>query len=117
MRRCLSYLLILLLPLLSACHSRQMREELSSLQQRNQSDFPMTDDSLAAALCSYFDRHGTSNERLMAHYLLARTYADLGQASHALDEYHRAAEQADTAEADCDYKTLARVFGQMGDVL
>ena len=89
-----------------------MRQQLADLQTRNQADSLLTDDSLAIALCEYFDRHGTPNEKMLAHYLLARTYTDMGEAPRALDEYHRAAECADTTSDDCDYLLLAKVHGQ-----
>lgn len=95
----------------------KMRQELLMLQENNQKDSLLTNDSLATSLCNYFDEHGTANERMLAHYLLARTYADMKQSPRALDEFHHAAELADTTNTDCDYKTLARIFGQMGDLL
>lgn len=99
--------------LIASCDDgERMRQQLADLQTRNQADSLLTDDSLALALCDYFDSHGTSNERLLAHYLLARTYTDMGEAPRALDEYHRAVECADTTAQDCDYRLLAKVHGQ-----
>ena len=89
-----------------------MRRQLNELQARNQADSLMTDDSLALTLCEYFDSHGTPNEQMLAHYLLARTYADMGEAPMALDEFHHAADCADTTSAACDYSLLHRVHGQ-----
>ena len=94
----------------------RMRQQLQQLQARNQSDSLMTDDSLATALCTWFDRHGTPNERMLAHYLLGRTWADKGEAPQALEEYHTAAECADTTAADCDYYILCRLYAQMSSV-
>lgn len=77
----------------------------------------MTDLPQATALCRYFDRHGTPNERMLAHYLLGRTYADLGEAPQALEEYHAAAECADTLNIDSmGAHHLSRVYGQMGEL-
>ena len=89
-----------------------MLRQLNELQAMNQADSLLTNDSLAKALASYFDDYGTPNERMLAHYLLARTYTDMGEAPQALDEYHTAADCADTTAADCDYKVLARVHAQ-----
>ena len=108
---------ILFVFLLASCVGDQMRQQLAMLQEYNQNDSLLTNDSLAISLCEYFNDHGTANEQVLAHYLLARTYADMGQSPRALDEFHRAVELADTASADCDFKTLARVYGQMGDLL
>jgi hypothetical protein len=41
----------------------------------------------------------------------------MGEAPQALDEYHTAAECADTTAADCDYLLLYKVLGQMGTLL
>ena len=105
-RNVLAYLLLLVL-LLTACGRWQkagMLRQLNELQAMNQADSLLTNDSLAKALASYFDDYGTPNERMLAHYLLARTYTDMGEAPQALDEYHTA--------TDCDYKVLARVHAQ-----
>ena len=109
--------LVLLACLLLGCSDGDnKRQQLQELQLRNQSDSLMTDDSLATALCHWFDRHGTPNERMLAHYLMGRTWADKGEAPQALDEYHTAADCADTTATDCDYRLLCRVYSQMGDV-
>ena len=94
----------------------RMRQQLQQLQARNQSDSLLTDDSLATALCAWFDSYGTPNERMLAHYLMGRTWADKGEAPQALEEYHTAAECADTTAADCDYHILCRVYAQMSSV-
>ena len=111
-------LYILALLLLTACGGRYegMRRQLDSLQALNQADSLLTDDSLALALAHYFDRHGTANDRMEAHYLLGRTYADRGEAPRAIDEYHAAADCADTTSSDCDYKILSRTYAQLGRV-
>ena len=83
----------------------------------NRADSVMRNDSLAEQLAEYFDRHGTPNERMRAHYILGRTYADMGEAPAAVNAYLDAADAADTTAADCDYRTLSRVYGQMSSVL
>ena len=55
------------------------------LERQNRADSVMTNDSLAEHLVKYFDRHGTPNERMRAHYILGRTYADMGEAPRAVD--------------------------------
>jgi len=104
--------------LLAACgesHEAMVRQ-LEALEQMNRADSVMTNDSLAEALTTYFDSHGTANERLRAHYILGRTYADMGEAPAALNAYLDAADYADTTATDCDYHTLSRVYGQMAGV-
>lgn len=106
--------LALVLVSVVACSNNEteMRRQLSDLQACNQADSLMTNDSLAIALCEYFDHHGTANEQMMAHYLLGRTYADLGEAPQAIEAYDDAAGYADTTAQDCDYHMLCRVYAQ-----
>lgn len=66
----------------------------------------------AQNLADYFDRHGTPNEQVLAHYILGRTYADLGETPRAVDCYLDAVTKADTASADCDYHTLGCAYSQ-----
>ena len=98
----------------------QMRAALVALQAANQADSVFTTDSLALELVRYYDHPfhfwTTSNDRLMAHYLLGRCYADMGEAPRAIEEYSEAVEQADTTASDCDLRTLRAVYGQMANV-
>ena len=110
--------LALVLASVVACSNsgEEMHRQLNELQARNQADSLMTDDSLALTLCNYFDSHGTPNEQMLAHYLLARTYADMGEAPMALDEFHQAADCADTTSADCDFRLLAKIHAQTANL-
>ncbi len=103
----------LLLLLVAACsrHEERLRQ-LELLEARNSADSMMTDNALAEALASYFDDGGTPNERMRAHYILARTYADLGETPAALQAFLDAADAADTTAADCDWAKLSRVHAQ-----
>ena len=114
----LALCLALVLASVVACsnNGEEMRRQLNELQARNQADSLMTDDSLALTLCDYFDSHGTPNEQMLAHYLLGRTYADMGEAPMALSEYHKAIDKADTANSNCDYALLCRVYSQMASI-
>jgi hypothetical protein len=108
----------LLVIVLAACSGdgSQMRAQLEELERQNRADSVMTNDSLAEHLVKYFDRHGTPNERMRAHYILGRTYADMGEAPAALEAYLEAADCSDTTATDCDYHTLNRVYSQMANV-
>jgi lipopolysaccharide biosynthesis regulator YciM len=48
------------------------------------------------AVADYYDRNGTANERMEAHYLLGCVYRDLGDAPRALTSYNNAVDCADT---------------------
>ena len=112
-------LLLVLLPLilLAACDDGvRQRLQLEELERMNRADSLMTNDSLALDLAEWFDDHGTPNEQMRAYYILGRTYADLGEAPQAIEAYNDAADRADTANVDCDYKTLAKVYAQMSTI-
>ena len=105
--------LLLLLLLLTACtDSREQRLQLEELERQNRADSVMQDLTLAQSLADHFDRHGTRNEQLRAHYILGRTHADRGELPQAVAAYNDAADRADTTATDCDYRTLSRVHAQ-----
>ena len=84
----------LLVIVLAACSGdgSQMRAQLEELERQNRADSVMTNDSLAELLVKYFDRHGTPNERMRAHYILGRKEAE--EERKKLEEEKRLAEQA-----------------------
>ena len=86
---------------------------LGCKDQQNQEDSLMTNDTLAIGLCGYFDGQGTPNERMLAHYILARTYIDMNEVPQASEELQKAVASADTTSTDCDRRLLARVHRQM----
>ena len=93
----------------------RMRAALDSINGRNRSGQPFTVKDVQPYV-EFFDDHGTSNDRLLAHYLLGLAYYDHGEAPMALQCYQDAANCADTTAADCNYAQLARVYGQMAQV-
>lgn len=94
----------------------QKLRQLELLEQANRADSVMRNDSLAEDLVAYFDKNGTSNERMRAYYMLGRTYFDLGELPRALETYLEAADCADTTDAECDYKTLSRIHAQSAKI-
>lgn len=97
-------------------HHFNMQYRLHRLNAYNKLDtvFHTTDE--ASQLVTYFDDHGTSNEQMLAYYLLGRAFFDLHEAPQALRHYQVAAERADTTATDCNFRQLSRVYGQMGDL-
>lgn len=97
-------------------HHFNMQYRLHRLNAYNKLDtvFRTTDE--ASQLVTYFDDHGTSNEQMLAYYLLGRAFFDLHEAPQALRHYQVAAERADTTATDCNFRQLSRVYGQMGDL-
>ena len=92
---------------------QKMRLELLRADAQNKAFVNFTTDSVMLRVADYYDDHGTAQERMRAHYLLGCTYRDMGDAPRALECYHDAIDKADTTSADCDYKLLSRVYGQM----
>ena len=92
-----------------------MRVRLDYVSQCNRADTVFTEAWLPTmdSLVRFFDRHGNSNERLMAHYLQGRVHHDMGEAPIALECYQKATEMADTMSKECDLYTLYAVYGQM----
>ena len=114
-------LVILILFALTACTSpshEAMRQRLKYVSDCNRADTVFTERWLPTldSLVTYFDHHGSANERMMAHYVQGRVYHDMGEAPQALECYQRAAEVADTTSSDCDLYTLHAVYGQMADL-
>ena len=84
--------------------------------------------ALMRRVCDYYDRKSPSpfgegsggrlsNSRMLAHYLLGRCYSDMGEAPAALQEFHNAADVADTTNLNCSYNTLGKVFSQSANLL
>ena len=117
MKHLLSVVIMMLA--LTCCTSEadriRMRAGLDSINMRNRNDQPFTVSDVQPYV-TFFDEHGTANDRLLAHYLLGRAYYDHGEAPMALKCYQDAIECADTLSTDCDYSQLARVYGQMSEI-
>ena len=103
--------------ILAACagggKERRVLDEADSL---NHAYIPITSDSLLKEATAYFDRHGTPNECLRAHYLLGCAYRDMGEAPRAIETWQDAVSCADTTATDCDYKTLGKAYSQMANL-
>ena len=102
----------------SCTDGERMRQQLAYMQMCNQADTVFSARWLPTVdtLVTYFDSHGTPNERLMAHYLQGRVYHDMGEAPQAIDCYQQAVSQVDSTSADCDLRTLMVVYGQMSEL-
>ena len=94
-------------------HSQQMRYWFLRTYAENKLDSTLRRDSIMRLVADYYDSHGTANESMLAYYLLGRTYTDRGEAPQALEAFHDAVDATDTTAADCNYKQLSRVYGQM----
>jgi hypothetical protein len=67
-------------------------------------------------VAKYYDRHGTANEKMLAHYLLGCTYRDLNDVPLSLDCLNMAVDKAEISSSDCDYKLLSRIYNQKAEL-
>ena len=112
------FTVVILVALLTSCGGKQMRARLQFVADCNSADTVFTERWLPTvdSLANFFRRYGTANERMTAYYLKGRVHHDIGEAPQALDAYQRATEQADTAQKDCNLRTLYAVYGQMAEL-
>lgn len=94
--------------------TQRMRYQLLYHKAMNKADISFSSDSIMKNVVAYYEKHGTSNERMLAYYMLGCVYRDIHEAPMALEYYNKATEQADTTSQDCDYSTLYRIYSQMG---
>ena len=93
---------------------RYWADVIAEADSMNRNYVPMTSDSLLIDACEFYDRHGSPNERMKAHYLLGCVYRDMGEAPRAIESYQDAVACADTTDAECDFQKLGCVYSQMG---
>ena len=96
--------------------SRHMKLLLLKAKVRNKLAMPMSTDSLKG-IADYFDKHGDSNERMLAYYILGCVYQRSQDAPMALQYFHEAAAKADTTDSSCDFLTLHRIHVWSAEIL
>ena len=96
--------------------SRHMKLLLLKAKVRNKLAMPMSTDSLKY-IADYFDKHGDSNERMLAYYILGCVYQRSQDAPMALQYFHEAAAKADTTDSSCDFLTLHRTHVWSAEIL
>ena len=96
--------------------SRHMKLLLLKAKVRNKLAMPMSTDSLKY-IADYFDKHGDSNERMLAYYILGSAYQRSQDAPTALQYFHEAAAKADTTDSSCDFLTLHRIHAWSAEIL
>ncbi|MBQ8486755.1 MAG: hypothetical protein IJ533_03780 [Prevotella sp.] len=107
-----------ILLLLTACYSGQRSRMLALLDEAdslNRAYAQLPSDTLLLEAADFFDRHGSRNEQVRAHYLLGCAYRDQGQAPRAVDCFLDAVAKADISAVDCDFHVLGCVYSQLGD--
>ncbi len=93
--------------------SLRMRHLLLRSNAQNKADVLFTSDSVARLLTTYYDRHGSPNERMLAHYMRGCAYRDMNDWPSAIRCFNEAVAAADTAAVDCDFRQLRIIYGQI----
>lgn len=102
MRRLFTLTCVIIFFILQGCGNMQ-----------KQDDDVMTNDSLAIGLCRQLEGDGTPNERILAHYILARTYVAMNDVPQAIEELQKATVLGDSTSIDCDPRLLAMIHSQI----
>ena len=112
------HLLTAILPilLLTCCTGQHIRHELYRIDTLNQKDIPLDTISTIVDVVDYLDIWGDANEQMTAHYLLGCYFHSQGNAPKALHCYRDAINYADTTSANCDFRRLSRIYGQMANL-
>ena len=100
----------------TASKAHRMYYHLLLADAMNKAYVDMSTDSILKEVADYYDRHGSANEQMRAHYLLGCAYRDMGEAPMALQCYQDAVDKADTLSQDCNYRLLTSVYGQMAEI-
>ena len=96
--------------------SLRMQTLLLRCNAQNKADSLFENDSLGLLLTDYFDRKGTPNQRMLAHYILGCAYRDLDDRPAAIRCFNDAVAAADTTANDCDIRQISIIYGQIGGI-
>ena len=115
MSRLLLHIVLVLLLFTSCGHrSQEMSEALARAEEMNRNYQSMDTLKGMEQVADYYRPFlGCSQRYMRALYMLGCVYRDRGDAPMALHYYQEAVSQADTTDADCDFHTLCRIYGQM----
>lgn len=94
----------------------RMRLGLLRTKAQNSAGVMFTSDSVMRNIVEYYESEGDADDCMLAYYLMGSVYRDLGDSPLALQYFNKAAEQADTTSADCDYRLLCRIHGQAANL-
>ena len=104
------------LPLYDGDRAGQMRLQLLMAKAQNKLYRPMPSDSTFMEVVSYYDSHGSANDRMLSRYLQGCIYRDMDNGPKAVRCYLEALELADTTSKDCNYSMLSKIQGQLATV-
>ena len=96
--------------------AKRMRHILLRTQAQRHAGIGFTSDSISNLLVSYYNAHGTPNERMTAHYLKGCSYLELGDEPATLRCFNEAVGTADTSALDCNYAQMGDIYGQIARI-
>ena len=96
--------------------AKRMRHLLLRTQAQRHAGIGFTSDSISNLLVSYYNAHGTPNERMTAHYLKGCSYFELGDEPATLRCFNEAVGTADTSALDCNYAQMGDIYGQIARI-
>lgn len=111
--------IVFVLLLFTSCghRSREMSEALLRAEEMNLNYQSMDTLTGMEQVADYYRPFiGRSHMYMRALYMLGCVYRDRGDAPMALHYYQEAVSQADTTDAECDFHTLCRIYGQMSSL-
>ena len=111
--------IVFVLLLFTSCghRSREMSEALLRAEEMNLNYQSMDTLTGMEQVANYYRPFiGRSHMYMRALYMLGCVYRDRGDAPMALHYYQEAVSQADTTDAECDFHTLCRIYGQMSSL-
>ena len=94
----------------------RMRLLMLKAKAQNKLYLPMPSDTVFMEVVSYYDRHGSANDRMLSRYLLGCIYRDMKKYPQTILAYQDAICFADTTETGCDYYLLSCIYSQMGRI-
>lgn len=96
--------------------AKRMRHLLLRTQAQRHAGIGFTSDSISSLLVSYYNAHGTPNERMTAHYLKGCSYLELGDEPATLRCFNEAVGTADTSALGCNYAQMGDIYGQIARI-
>ncbi len=91
----------------------RMKYELLKIRAHDKNYEPLASDSVIRIIKDYYDRRGTSNDRMTAYYYMGAYYRDCNDNSRALEWYHKAFEAADTTQQGFSYDIYNAIIMQI----
>jgi len=89
---------------------------LLTIKARDKAFIPHTSDSLIKTITDYYDRHGSTNEKIEAYYYYGSVCRDLHDSPGAVSNYTHAIEIAEDAEESIDTLFIANVCAQLAEI-